>query len=351
VLGQVVGGDIYKCTITAIGFAPYMIASIIVMIIQAFESSAMKAQVSPKAINRYTILLTVIIAIIQACLRCNDLEYIYTGYMEILARVISVLEMIVGALLFIWMSMRIKRYGIGAQMSLIVVNVYDGTIITLRNAQKDELLFPIILGLIMMVIMVFMENAEKRIPLQRISIHNIYADKNYQAIKFNPVGVFPVLFASAAFMLPQFVAKTVLMNRPDDLRVQWVVDNMSLSKPLGIVTYICIIYVLNVFLSWVMINPKDLTENFLKSGDSIENKRPGKETKRYLRRNLLWRTFSSSTVISICVGSSLILQSLGLLSSSTAMLPTSIMMISGLGCNIYRESEALINTDSYSAFI
>lgn len=350
-LSQVVGGDLYKCTITAVGFAPYMIASIIVMIIQAVRSSDSKSKISSKSVNRFTVFLTLIIALIQSIIRSNDLVYIYSGSMEILAKFISVLEMVTGAVLVIWMSMRNKKYGIGAQMALITVNVFDGVMITVQKAGKEELILPMVLGFIMMIIMIFMENAEKRIPVQRISIHNIYADKNYQAIKFNPVGIFPVLFAAATFMLPQFVAKAILMNRPDDMQIKWIVDNMVMTRPLGIITYIIIIYLLNLLLSLIMINPKDLADNFLKSGDSIENKRPGKETKRYLSRNVKWRAFWSSTIINFCLGGSLLLQSVGILSSNTAMLPSSIMMLSGLGCALYFEAEAIINTDSYKAFI
>lgn len=350
-LGQVVGGDLYKCSITAIGFAPYFIASIISMVIQAIRTSSSKSNTSPKAINRFKVFLMIVIAIIQAVLRSNDLVYIYTGEMEMLARFISILEMIVGSCLVLWLATRNKRYGVGAQLILILVNVFDGTLTTIYSARRDELLMPLFLGVVMMFIMVFMENSEKRIPVQRISIHNIYADKNYQALKFNPVGVFPVIFASAGFMLPQFIVKVIQMYRPEDEQIRWAVDNMVLSKPFGILVYIVIVYLINLLFSWIMINPKELTEGFLKSGDSIENLRPGKETKRYLGKNLLWRTFFSSTILSICLGISLILQMKGAFSSSTAMLPSSIMMLSGLGCAIFREGEAVNNTDSYSAFI
>lgn len=351
VLGQIVGGDLYRCSITAIGFAPYMIAGIIVMIIQLCQSSDTKSRISPKQVNRFTMLLTVIIALIQSILRSNDLVYIYTGDMLLLAKFISVYEMILGTLLTIWLSMRIKEYGIGGQMSLIIVNILDGIMRTVSDIEMDKLLMPLCLGLALMLVMIFMENAEKRIPLQRISIHNIYADKNYQAIKFNPIGVMPVIFASAVFMLPQFVIQTISMNMPDNADVTWVVENMVLGKPLGIVVYICIIYLLNILFTWVMINPKDLAESLQKSGDGIENLRPGKNTRRYLRRNLFRIAMFSSTVLSICLGGALFLQVYRGFNSSLAMIPTSVMMVAGVICNLYREAEAIINMDSYKAFI
>ena len=48
--------------------------------------------------------------------------------------------------------------------------------------------------------MIFMEMHEKKIPLQRVSVHNVHADKNYLAIKYNPVGFMALMFGSAIFM-------------------------------------------------------------------------------------------------------------------------------------------------------
>ena len=58
-----------------------------------------------------------------------------------------------------------------------------------------ELFIPLVLSAMLIIVTLVMEGGEKRIPMQRISIHNIYADKNYLAIKLNPVGIMPVMFA------------------------------------------------------------------------------------------------------------------------------------------------------------
>lgn len=51
----------------------------------------------------------------------------------------------------------------------------------------------------MVIIMMFMEMHEKRIPLQRVSVHNVHAEKNYMAIKYNPIGFMALMFGSAIF--------------------------------------------------------------------------------------------------------------------------------------------------------
>ena len=71
---------------------------------------------------------------------------------------------------------RNKKYGIGGQSALIFVNILDGIITTLKGNQMLDLLIPVGISIVVMMIVVFMENSEFRIPVQRISIHNIYAD-------------------------------------------------------------------------------------------------------------------------------------------------------------------------------
>lgn len=351
VLSQMVGGDIYKCSIVAVGLAPYMISSIIVMVLQLFKSDEAKARTSLKSINKFTIFITLVLTIAMASVRCNNLEFLYTGSMGVLARFVAILEMVTGSLLVIWLSARNKRYGIGGQMAPITINVLDGIMATVSKCDRSILVRPVLLGVAMMIVMLWMENTEKRIPVQRLSIHNIYADKNYQAIKFNPVGIMPVIFASAAFMLPQLIVQALAMNMPESEKIMWVSNNMVLGKPLGIVTYIVVLYILNIIFAVIMINPKDISEGFQKSGDSVVNLRPGKETRRYFRRNILAISLLSSTVIGVCLGGSMVLQMVGYFDGSVAMLPSSLMLISGLFITLYKEAEAIINTDSYKLLI
>ena len=66
-----------------------------------------------------------------------------------------------------------------------------------------------------------MENTEFRIPVQRISIHNIYADKNYMAIKLNPIGVMPAMFSAAAFMIPTLIITALTWAFPENTSILW----------------------------------------------------------------------------------------------------------------------------------
>ncbi len=196
-----------------------------------------------------------------------------------------------------------------------------------------------------------MENTEKRIPVQRISIHNIYADKNYLAIKMNPIGVMPVMFSTACFMLPQFIVLLLALLFPEHSGILWWQQNMVLSRPLGAVVYILVLYALTIVFSMVFIGPGDLTEQFLKSGDSILNLHAGRDTKRYLSREVFRISFFSATVMGICLGAPLALQMRGGIDSTLVMLPSSFMMLSGIFCNLYQEFIVIRNFDAYRPFI
>ena len=122
---------------------------------------------------------------------------------------------------------------------------------------------------------------------------------------------------------------------------------MVLTKPLGVVTYLILLFVLTVFFSYIFVNPGDITEQFLKSGDSLLNIHAGKDTKRYLRRKVVEISLVSAVVMCLCLGVPLFLLIQGVL----PMLPSSMMMLAGVGCNMYREVQAIQDYDSYKEFI
>lgn len=130
-------------------------------------------------------------------------------------------------------------------------------------------MLPVIIGVVEIAVMIVIETTEKRIAVQRVSINNIYADKNYLAYKLNPVGAMPLMFTSAVFMLPQFVCSGLYYLYPDDQKLAWLVENLRLTAALGIIVYLVIIVILTILFSLVMLTPGREAENLLKSGDSI----------------------------------------------------------------------------------
>ena len=348
---QTVSGDLYQCSILALGISPYMISSITVQLVLACRNEDVRKRISPKKKNRFILFATFSIAVVQSVMHVYDLQFDAKMQMMPLTYIVAVIEMVTGVMVIIWLSSRNKKYGIGGQTTLILVNIIDGIKATLQGHEVQELILPIAVAFMGMAIMLCMENTEKRIPLQRISIHNIYADKNYLAIKMNPIGVMPAMFSTAFFMLPQLLITILLWLFPDNRNLLWWQGQLSLSEPIGIIVYIVILYCLTIGFSIVFVNPKDITEQYLKSGDSFENIHAGRDTRRYLAGTIGRISVFSATIMSICLGIPLFLQYRGNIDSSLVMLPSSIMMLTGIWCNLYREAESVRNLEAYKPFI
>lgn len=350
-LMQTIGGDTYRSSVLALGISPYMISSLLVQIVVACRDSDARAKMSPRKTNRITLVMTLFLAVFQALVRVQQLKFSISGAGLLLAEITAVAEMVAGAMLILWLSDRNKRYGIGGQTALIYVNILDGIMASLSRNKREDLILPLVISSVMMMVVIVMENTEKRIPLQRISIHNIYADKNYLAIKLNPVGVMPVMFSTAFFTIPRLIVSALALFFPNHLGVQWWQDNLSLTRLPGILVYLMILFLLTVGFSLIFIAPKDMTEQFLKSGDSILNLHAGRDTRRYLTREVCLFGVLSASVMGACLGTALILQMQGMIDSTLGMLPSSVMMLTGIWCNLYREVITVRSYDAYRPFL
>lgn len=282
--------------------------------------------------------------------RCN-LEKIYPHY-QLFASFslwetfgLSLMEAVGDGLAMVGLDV---RYG---KVSVFMVNMVSGMMTMFTGKPLEKLTLPVAIGVAEIAVMIVLETTEKRIAVQRVSINNIYADKNYIAYKLNPVGATPLMFASAAFLLPQFMCNGLHYLFPDNADIQWWMDNMRLTSPLGIVVYMVIICLLTIIFSMVMLSPGRTADDLLKSGDSIQDIYAGKPTKRYLIGTVLSFSVISSIIICICQGGPLFLQFGGYVDASLAMLPCSIMMTTGLWISLYREAEVYRNMDRYHTFI
>lgn len=351
VLMQVIGGDTYQHSLFALGISPYIISSLVTQIVLLCMGEKARAKVSPKKLERITLVLTFLLALLQAVNNGSMLKFSVTGEALLFVRLVAMLEMVTGAMVVLMLSNMNKRYGIGGQTVLIIFNIVGGIARNIRGCTPDQLPVPLLISAVVAAVILVMENTEKRFPLQRVSIHNIYADKNYLAIKHNPIGVMPVMFSTAFFMIPRLLVSLLCLVFPDNTTLIWWQENLDLTRPLGIAVYIFAVYLLTVGFSFVFINPKDTTEQLLKGGDSIVNIHAGRETGRYLRKNIFRISFFSATVMGVCLGFPLLLQLKGSINGGLAMLPSSFMMLTGVACNFGREGAAIRRYDAYRQFI
>lgn len=348
---QTISGDLNQCSIFNLGIFPYMISSLLIQIIYALKTEESKKRVSAGRRNSVTLLIAIIISCIQALTYLDKLNFSFPKGVEALGYTLVYWEMVAGSMVIIFLCSQNKRYGLGGQTIIILANILRSITTNISDYSIEEIIIPLLLSLIVMLVVILMENTEFRIPLQRISIHNIYADKNYLAIKMNPVGVMPAMFSSAFFLLPQLAVMLILYFFPDNIVLLLWQKELSLTRIPGIVVYLIILYILTICFSFLFINPKDITEQFLKSGDSLLNIHMGKETQRYLRGTMLRISLFSATVMAVCLGIPLYLQYLGRIEGTLNTLPSSIMMLTGVICTLLRETEAIKNMESYKTFI
>lgn len=348
---QAVSGDMKNCSIFILGLWPYMLASMLIVLVVAIATLDKTRRISPKKVNIWTVTLMLIIGILQAYERVQNYIYKVDGIALIQAKTIAFVELIAGMLIVVYLGDRATKYGICGKTSVFLVNIVDGMMTMLVGQPFRKLWLIIVIGIIEIAVMLVLENTEKRIAVQRVSIHNIHADKDYIAYKMNPVGVTPMMFASAAFILPQSLFGLLNKMFPESGTIEWIYHRMNLTSVLGVWVYIAIIVILTIAFSFIMLTPGKTAEDLLKSGDSILGVYAGRETKRYLQGCVLSFSLISSVVIGICVGVPLFLQFGGYINSKLAMFPCSIMMFTGIWISFGREAEVYRNMDRYEPFI
>lgn len=351
IMVSMVSGDMHQYTLFALGIMPYIMASLFMWIYMAVRGNEYKTRVSPQKTERLTMAAMIVIAFAFAVSRAEGLVFKESSLDPEILKAIAVLEMTIGAIIIHKMANWNKKYGIGAQMPIILVNILDNFISTIQKFSWEELYKPFFLCLMMAVAALVMENVIIRIRVQRVSIHNEYADKSYIAFKFDPIGMMPVMFAVTFFMLPQLILGFLLFLDKDKAAFQYLYERLNLTDVIGVTVYLGIIFLLNLLFSFIMLSPGEMARQLQKGGDSIVDIYAGRKTKKYLRKKVLLLSVSSGVVMCLMMGMSLFLSLRGEVSPQLAMFPTNGLFLTGMSCNLYREVKTYWKFDSYSFFI
>lgn len=347
VLSLAVNGSSKQCYVMSLGISPYITASLVISILFAIRSKEARARTSPKAMNYWITALTFIVTLVQSIFYALNLKYVDRNVMSVL---LAILELMAGASIAQYLLMKNQKYGVGGFAPIIIVNMAETLIGTLMKSTIDALMIPLAISFVMVIIMIFMEMHEKKIPLQRVSVHNVHADKNYLAIKYNPVGFMALMFGSAIFMIPQLIVALIHHYHKSEI-INFLFKNLNMSTVFGMRVYVVMMFLFTVLLSLLFVNPKDLSDDLLQGGDCIENIPAGKPTRRYIRKWVLFFSCLSGLIMCGCLSLCMYLQYKGIVDATVAMLPTTFMMLSGFICSIYLEIRAYRDFDSYKPFI
>lgn len=347
---QSLSGDSRNISIFVLGLWPYMIASMFAILVMAFKSLDKNSRVSQNYLNVVTVVIMMIVAVFQAFSKISGFKFLQ-AYNNWFAKGVVFIELIAGMLLVIYLCDTCTKYGLGGKSAVFLVNIMDGVVRMVAGKSIEEIRIPILIGIVEGFILILLDNTEKRIPVLRVSIHNIYADKNYIAYSFATVGIMPMMFASAFFALVQIIMNWLARLYPENLTLLMISRRMIMTDLLGMIVYIVIIWIINISFSFIMLRPYGTAENLNRSGDSLENIYAGKQTKLYLIGCVARLSIYSSIAYSVFMAVPFALYLKGFIDESMLLLPTSMMMTTGLWLMFYREAESYIHLDKYKAFI
>lgn len=314
------GGGLRNVSVFALGIMPYISASIIMQLLQVIIPDFKRMAKEEGAAGRYKITQyirygTVIITLIQGVGIAIGLESMYspTNIPIVLEpgwvfRIVTVLTLTAGTVLIMWLGEQISEKGIGNGISLIifsgiVVGIPGAIVKTYQLIKLGDMniLIALILILFMFAVLagvVFMERAQRRIPIQyakRQLGRKVYGGQStHLPLRVNTAGVIPPIFASSLLLFPATIASFDISD--------WLKDIAVWFSP-STILYNCIFLVLIFFFCYfytaIIFDSKDISENLKKAGGFIPGIRPGEKTCEYLDGVLSRLTLWGGVYISI----------------------------------------------------
>ncbi|MGM9591788.1 MAG: preprotein translocase subunit SecY [Oscillospiraceae bacterium] len=360
------GGAFSNATIFALSIQPYINASIIIQLltiaIPALERMSKEEGEEGKkkiaSITRYT---TVAIGLIQG------FAYYYmimkSGFLTadgsgIWAAIVIILTFTSGSALIMWLGEQITEFGIGNGISIIlfasivsrfptslyqmVTNAVNGTV-----AWWVDILL-LIGALAMIVLIVLINDSERRIPVQyakRVVGRKMYGGQStHLPMKVNMSGVLPIIFAQSIASLPATIA--AFSGHADS----WWASTTSL---LYAAIYFLLIIFFAYFYSTIQFNPVEVANNLKKNGGYIPGFRPGKPTSEFIKKVLNKITLFGAIYLGIIAVVPILISHFSTTAdlSGISLGGTSIIIVVGVALETVRALEAQLLMRNYKGFL
>lgn len=352
-------------SVLSLGLQPYIASSIFTQLyVTIFKKD--KKDYSQTRVSRATKILALLIAIPQSIMSAIRMELrTDTGLPPILEFVLTIIILIAGSFIVIWLSERIQARGIGGQSSLILVNMLDNYrtsawaiatgFVDRANGNIGHLVRLILLLLLIVcvtvLLVVIFENAEIRIPIHRGIMHNTLTEVDYVAIKLNPAGSMPVMYVMTVFSLPYYALGIINLFVPMQDAMKNYQDLLSMNTYGGLAIFIILLWVLTFLIAVVTVNPDDISDNLQKQGDYILDIPAGKTTKRLFRKDVFFTAFLSAFMVSLVVGIPIAIRIAVQGSSPVFMLPMNLFITVSIFVRIYDEARVLHLVEDYEPFL
>ena len=208
-----------------------------------------------------------------------------------------------------------------------------------------------ILAIVIVIVgfIVFVEQANRRIPLQspRRTVGNkvMGGQSSYLPFKVNTAGVIPVIFASCIMFIPAMIASWFPnVSAMQSFAAAFIPGHISYS----VIDALLIIF-FTFFYTAIQYNPNDIAENLKKSGGFIPGVRPGKQTAEYIDHILTRISLPGSLFLALISVGPLHLKDA--LNMSFYIGGTSVLIVVGVALDTLRQLEAQLHTKNYEGFL
>ena len=368
------GGGLEQMSIFAMGVGPYITASIIIQllsmdVIPALTELAKGGASGKKQIDRYTRYLAVVLSFFQA----STLIYGFSrSYPDLLVNgngwssILYIATILTGGSMFIlWIGDRITMKGVGNGVSMIIAagiiarlpHQFATAWGTLVDTSSSSATFNGILSfggfllcyLLIIIFVVFMQTAERKIPIQYTSstVTTRKKDMTYLPLKINSASVIPVIFASAIMVAPLSIIKMVTAAEG----VSTVEYYLGMQTPVSLVIYVVLILLFTFFYTKLQVDPEKIAENLGKSGTYIPGIRPGTETKDYINKVLNRITVLGAIGLAFIAVLPHALPLFTNLPSSMGIGGTGIIIVVGVAMETVKQIEGRLTQKSYRGFL
>ena len=314
------GGGLSNVSVFALGIMPYISASIILQLLQVVSPEIKRmakeeGQAGRRKITQYTRYLTVAITLIQGLGIATMLEGMTSpeGAPVVMNpgwefRLVTIATLTAGTILIMWLGEQITAKGLGNGISLII---FSGIVVgipsallrsyQLIKAGDMNVLFAIFILIMMLAVLVgivFVERAQRRIPIQyakrQIGRKMYGGQTTHLPLRINTAGVIPPIFAQSLLLFPATVAGFSTID--------WLQQVVAWFQPTSIVynvVFVALIFFFCFFYTAIIFEPKDIAENLKKAGGFVPGIRPGDKTREYIDHVLTRLTLWGGIYISV----------------------------------------------------
>ena len=308
---NILSGDaLGRATLFALGVSPYITASIVIQLLTVaigpLQRLAKQGEEGRKKITALTRLVTVALALVTAIgyafyLNASDFLVEHIGWFS---GAVIVACYCAGAALVMWLAEKINESGIGNGISIILfANIIAGmfgiaqsiwnTVFTTGGFSGFNwiglivAIFEIIILLGMIMLIVWMSDAERRIPIQyakRVVGRKMYGGQNTNLpLKVNMAGVMPIIFANSIVALPATVAS--FMNSNSGF-AKWVNNWFNYNTLPYLLIFLVLLFFFAYFYVSISFDPVEVANNIKNNGGAIPGIRSGKPTVSYIKKIL-----------------------------------------------------------------